>query len=79
MWAARALLAHGAAEAPFRIAAALWVVGGVGFTWFAGLGCLEGTRSARTSAPARPRCTAPDASGGGYGAPIAVRWPRERK
>lgn len=54
MWAARALLAHEAAEAPFRIAAALWVLGGIGFTWFAGLGCLEQARAVRPSAPARP-------------------------
>jgi len=55
MWAARALLAHEAAEAPFLIAAGLWVLGGVGFTWFACLGCLEHARAERTSALARSR------------------------
>lgn len=54
MWIARALLGPEPGDAPFRVAAACWVLGGVGFTWFAGLSCLAHARSNRSSAPARP-------------------------
>ena len=55
MWAARTFSGPAPGETPFRVAAALWVLGGVGFTCFAGLSCLAHARTTHPSAPARPR------------------------
>lgn len=41
MWGARVLLSSGLSERPFRLAAGLWILGGIGFTCFAVLGLFE--------------------------------------
>ena len=49
MWAARVLVASELSERPFRIAAGLWVVGGIGFTCFAVLGLFDAEPRNRAS------------------------------
>jgi hypothetical protein len=48
MWGARVLVASELSERPFRIAAGLWILGGIGFTCFAVLGLLHGAAQSRS-------------------------------
>lgn len=71
MWGARVLLASELSERPFRVAAGLWILGGIGFTCFAVLGLFDG--AARSRSPSeRERASEGDLS-------LLVSAPRARR